>query len=310
MTVGSKDQTVDFNGRIDWIELVVGFACNCRCRVCSAGAQDQTSRLDRADLEAWLDRGFGWGAKRVWFGGGEPSLHPDLAPAIAFGRALGYQTTRLQTNGLRLAYPAFIERLVESGLTEVSFSIKGGQAATHDAMTQVPGAFDLLRKATDFAVDAGLRVEADVLISKTSLSELELIVEGFADLGVEAFTFWVTSSHASQSHVKDQVPRLDALAEPLGQALDAARRAGVQASSLHTPPCVLAPADRAAYRHAGSYRLLVVVPGGQPFMAEHSPMEGGMYLPECERCSARKSCLGLRQDYLALHGPAGFVPLD
>jgi len=52
-----------------------------------------------------------------------------------------------------------------------------------------------------------------------------------------------------------------------------------------------------------------VVPEGQPFMAEDSPIEGGVYLEGCASCAARPDCLGLRADYLAARGEHEFVPI-
>ena len=42
---------------------------------------------------------------------------------------------------------------------------------------------------------------------------------------------------------------------------------------------------------------------------ETSPMEGGRYLPGCAACAERARCSGLRDDYLAVHGGAEFVPI-
>jgi hypothetical protein len=78
---------------------------------------------------------------------------------------------------------------------------------------------------------------------------------------------------------------------------------------LHTPPCVLPGSHRDRYRHSGHFRLLVATPGGQRFMTEASPMEGGVFLPACNSCQARVDCLGLRADYLDLHGSDGIEPI-
>jgi hypothetical protein len=148
------------------------------------------------------------------------------------------------------------------------------------------------------------------LITSASLPRLARIVETFSDLGVRAFLFWLFSRDGfAGDELRELLPDLREVAPHLEAAFDAARARRVAAYSLHTPPCVLGARYRKFYRHSGTLRVLVVPPGGPPFMAEESPMEGGAYVPGCARCVERKRCLGPRADYLAVHGAAAFVPL-
>ena len=177
-------------------------------------------------------------------------------------------------------------------------------------MTRNPRAFELMTRAAANLVGLGARVEADVLITTGSMEDLSGIVERLAGLGVSALTFWLVSLHGlSESDCARWLPSLSDLAPHLELAFDRARALGLEATSLHTPPCVLSPPYRRFYRHAGDYRLLVVVPGGEPFMAEESPMEGGVYPQACQGCGLRADCLGLRADYLSVHGDAGIEPI-
>jgi hypothetical protein len=109
--------------------------------------------------------------------------------------------------------------------------------------------------------------------------------------------------------IEDLLPRMTDLMPHLESAFAAAERAGVEATSLHTPPCVLKPEHRKRYVHAGTWKLSVITPGSQPFAAEESPIEGGVYLEGCAGCAMRPECLGLRKDYLDLFGPDEFSPV-
>ncbi|HOX44673.1 MAG TPA: radical SAM protein [Myxococcota bacterium] len=295
----------------EWIELVMGFQCNCRCSVCPGSQLSEHRRMSRSEVFDWLERSRREGASGVWFGGGEPSLHPDLVAGLERARALGFPRRRVQTNALRFAYPAFTARTVAAGLSEVSVSLKGGRAETHEAVSRTPGSFALLSQGVRNLVSAGARVEADLLLTRPMLPELEEAVSRFAGLGVKAFHLWLLSLHglAHSSRAQALLPTFAELAPCLQRAGARADELGVELSSLHTPPCSLLPADRGRYRPASTWRLRVALPGGESFMAEESPMEGGHYLPDCARCSARPTCLGLRGDYLAVHGRAGLAPL-
>lgn len=299
-------------GRIDWIELVTGFACNCRCRVCSSGFLDPATRLDEPELAAWLERGRRLGATGVWLGGGEPTLHDGLERTVDRARSLGYRRVRLQSNGLRLAYPAYVETLQRAGLTEVALSVKGWDARSHDDLVRRTGAWELLGRAIHNVRAAGLRLEADVLLTAPLLPRLAGLMDELAERGFAGLTFWLVSLHGlpPEAALPRLVPPLAGLRAPLHKAFARAAARGLDATTLHTPPCALEPEDRHRYVHSGTYRLLVVVPGNPPFLAEESPMEGGEYPPGlCPDCAARKDCLGLRADQLRLHGTARLRPL-
>jgi hypothetical protein len=296
---------------MDWIEIVVGFGCNCRCRVCPSASQAHVPDMTAEEIAGWLEQSRERGAKHVWFGGGEPTLHPDLIRSIELARELGYQRIRIQTNGIRFAYAPFAKRCLEAGANEFSLSIKGGDAIVSGQITQNPDAFGHLLQGAKNLVEAGGRVEGDILITTPALPGLAGAVERFAALGLCRFTFWLASRFGMEDQgIDDLLPRMTDLLPHLDSAFQAADRAGVEATTLHTPPCVLKPEHRGRYVHAGTWKLSVVTPGSQPFAAEESPFEGGVYLEGCAECDLRSGCLGLRRDYLDLFGPEEFLPIS
>ncbi len=260
-----------------------------------------------------LDDHLAWarseGAVGAWFGGGEPSLHPDLVWAIGRARARGFDQVRLQTNGMRLAYAKFARRCAGAGLDQVGLSVKGARAPTHDRITRTPGGFELMRQAVGHLIALGVQVEAEVLVTRHNLDELKACVDVFGALGVERFSFWLVSLHGLPASAAGALPSLSEVRPHLQAALTAAAAAGLDATSLHTPPCALDPQHRAAYRHSGGWQLTVVLPDGRSFPAEESPMEGGRYPACCDGCRARPDCLGLRADYLQIHGTSGLEPI-
>jgi len=292
---------------IDWIEIVPGFTCNCRCRVCPSTSQPP-GWMEPAEVERLLELARARGAGGVWFGGGEPTLYPHLAQLLARARLMGFTRLRLQSNGLRLAYPAFSRALQVAGLTEVSFALMGASAASHDHLTRRPGSFQLLQQGLANCRQLGLKLEADVLVTERSLPELARLIERFHSRGIDGFTFWWTSLHGLPA-TEEQVALMPSFSRGIDYLVDAFRKAeqlGVRVASLHTPPCLLPERYRAYYRPASSYRLLVATPGGTPFPAEDSPMEGGVRTAACRSCSQVDHCLGARRDYLERFGEEEF----
>jgi MoaA/NifB/PqqE/SkfB family radical SAM enzyme len=292
-----------------WIELILGFECNCRCMVCPSSSQDGT-RMTSGEILGWLEHGRKQGARGVWFGGGEPTLHPDLVPSIEAARAMEYDNIRIQSNGIRFAYRPFTERCLRAGANQFAVSVKGVDPKKHDAVTRNPGAFGHMTDGIHHLAALGAIVEADVLVTRQSAEDLPAIIREFSARGVSRFTFWLFSTHGQDAEqMRGFLPRLTTLKPYLEEAFQEADRLRVEALTLHTPPCVLSPAHRNRYVHSGTWELLVVPPGQEPFMAEKSPMEGGAYLESCSGCRVRPDCLGPRADYLSAFGPDEFLPL-
>lgn len=295
--------------RLEWVELVLGFSCNCRCVACPSWRVSQ-AEMSALEALAVLRLGHSRGATSLWLSGGEPTMYPALGGLLAHARAIGYRSIRLQTNGLRLAQVEFSDHLVEQGVTHVAVSLFGVGSTGHDQFTRRPGAYDLVLKALENLSGSGVVVEADVLVTNDSMKSLAEMVRIFVPRGVTRFWFWLISVHGIDTPKLDfLVPELGRAGQHIAAACEVATELGVEAWTLHTPPCALPTHCRDRYRHAGHWKLLVATPGGQKFMADQSPMEGGVFLPGCDFCEARPICIGLRADYLAVHGPGHIVPI-
>ena len=294
-----------------WLEITPDYRCNNRCVGCFSVKDDGPS-MSTQEAFAALARARAGGAECLWLGGGEPTLRPDLLAIVRAARRLGYSRVLLQTNGMRLAYPAYTRALADAGVTEVGFSLKGWRKETHDRLTRTPGCHDLLLRGIAEARAAGLSLEGDVLVYRSNLAELCDVVRGYHGLGLSRFRLWLLSVAASGAEPRElagEVPRISELVKEIvrARALGLSERRDFL-TSLHTPPCTVPASHRACLFHAASFDLVVSNQGGDEFRLEQSPIEGGSYLERCQSCRLRAHCGGPRADYVALHGDAEFVP--
>jgi MoaA/NifB/PqqE/SkfB family radical SAM enzyme len=293
-----------------WLEISADYRCNCRCVGCHS-ARGEDSSMSTREVLGILDRGRREGATCLWLGGGEPTLRPDLPKIIGAARRKGYSTVKLQTNGLLLSYPAFTRRLVRAGLTEVNFSLKGPTAAVHDAHTRTPGGFALMLRGIAEVRGHGLDMQGDVLLTRHGLDKLPATIRFFTERGLSRFNVWLFCAVGREDGRYDRlVPRITDAVRAVVAAMDlklSRRRDFI--TSVHTPPCTVPRSHRACLFHAADLQMLVTNPGGWTFRVEESPIEGGLYLEGCAKCSARRRCDGLRRDYLRIYGDEEFVPL-
>jgi len=116
----------------------LGTACNNGCRACPPA--DGSPAPDGAALLARLERVARAGAAAVRLGGGEPTLHPQLAAVLQRAAALGLRAT-LCTNARLLAYPQALARLAPAPPARLVVALHGPDARRHDTATRVDGSF-------------------------------------------------------------------------------------------------------------------------------------------------------------------------
>ncbi len=306
---------VAFAGR-RWLELALDYRCNLRCLGCHA-CHDTGERLTSSEALALLRSGRARGIQSLWLGGGEPTLRDDLLSLVRAARELGYAPISLQTNGMRLAYADYRAAVVRAGVTEVRFNVKSHRAEVHDRLSGGAPCHALLLDALAGLAGTGVRIAADILLTRATGADLPETVAFFASRGVESFLLWLLSAadtpgeHGDEgAGVAAEVPRIGDLVPSLAAARAQAERAGVELASLHTPPCTLPTELRDLFTPSTALSLVVVGPDRRPFALESSPFEGGAYLEGCARCTQRSACGGPRADYLRLHGAGEFVPVD
>jgi MoaA/NifB/PqqE/SkfB family radical SAM enzyme len=291
-----------------WLELTPDYRCNQRCLGCAVTGEEGPSRTSRELVQALID-GRRQGITQLWIGGGEPTLRRDLLPLIREARTRGYARIRLQTNAAMLAYPEVATRLAAAGVTEISVSIKGADATSHDRMARSEGSFDLLMRGIANARASGLEVEGDVLLYRSTTSELPEVVRVFFAQGVKRFRVWTMAPDASDAEALREEPRLSEVAAAVRAACDLGLSEDPEhIVSLHTPPCFLRGDAARARFFAPELGLLVHDASGRRFRLEDSAMEGGAFPPRCEGCALRSRCGGMRADYLARHGDTELQP--
>lgn len=167
--------------------LIVSGGCDTDCIFCLRNEIRRRkpapvpARVDFEALDAFLRASLLMRVAWLEIGGDEPTwLEPGLLEAvIRRGRALGFRSVRMVTNGVRLGQEkGALERFLDWGATEFALPLYGADARTHDAITQRPGSFE----ATTKAVAAIARTEGRALLHTVVLRQNERQLEAMASL--------------------------------------------------------------------------------------------------------------------------------
>ena len=290
------------------LHLITSRQCNNNCLFC-LDDREARPQLDWPEAEAQLRVNRHLGS--VLFTCGEPTLHQDLIRLIALARELGYGEILLVTNGRRLAYRDYAERLLAAGLTGVTFTIHGPDARTHDRLVRTPGAFEQawqgLRNLADLRRDgAALRLTTSSVVQKGNLAHLTELLERLCEIAPDTAVLNVVQPLGlAAEHLEAVVVRYEAVTSALRPALlrDAAWPFEVVVEGL--PHCV-APDLR---RFMGQREQIVMrdQDNQDRQLARHRDQRLG---EPCGCCGAAAACGGVFEAYAERYGWDEFAPLD
>lgn len=172
-------------------ELLLGDSCNAKCLFCCAkNLQDKAHWLSVEEVKKRLSVWAKEGAWLITFSGGEVTLYPWLEEISSFAKECGFKSVQLLTNGLKLKDYAYVQKLAASGVDEVKISLHGANAATHDYLMQVKGAFNNALLAVENLNKAGIKASFNFAITAKNYRQMPLFAKlAGTRLGVTGFCF-------------------------------------------------------------------------------------------------------------------------
>lgn len=179
-------KTVSFTRRSANVFFHLLTACNLRCRHCYINPdQHGQNTLDIATIERWLTLfARRHPAANLILLGGEPTLHPDLAAAVATARELGYASITIDTNGY--LFHDILERVTPEMVDFFSFSLDGPTAAVNDPL-RGSGSFDVCTRGVQAAKQRGFAVSLIYTVSRANIDHLHHMPQLLERLGVDRF---------------------------------------------------------------------------------------------------------------------------
>lgn len=287
--------------------LDVGRPCNAACVYCSVPPHGDTEGF--TPLSRFIDvvkAGRAAGCVRGILVGGEPTIYPDLWSLLEMLGDAGFAPGHVvMTNGLKLADPGFVQRLVEAGVHTAHLSVDTADEATYDRLGRTRGQFARQRAGLRNALaHPSLQAYVYTVVTRwnapTLAGHLTALAELCASLG------------------RPPPAVVLAFAKPLGDAL------------THADALLLAPAERveiarSLVAHGRSLGIEVGLRNLQPCLApELSARVVDLYLEDlsvdlrsrarlpyahdteylthvdgCARCPHRAACGGVYRDELA-----------
>ena len=280
----------------DYVELTMHFKCNLKCQHCMIeGTMDwlqpesmsSFQEVLAANREQQLWRG-------IIFTGSEVTLRRDLTELARMARDHGFSHVRIQTHGMKLANETYLQELVDAGIDEYFVSITAADAATHDAITQVPGSFDRTMRGLENLEHHDVATMTNTVITRLSYQQLPALVDRVGHLKrLKRMDFW---NYWPMRETDDKdliVSHLD-VRPYLRDAIAGARERGITLEIKNFPECLLG--DDREYLNNDQPELII----DPEFWPEF--MRNGFHQCAHRSYCGAKRCLGLNTAYIEKFG--------
>lgn len=280
--------------------IKVGYACNEHCTFCHTQELREIQGTS-ADVERKIDRAKALGHTMVVLSGGEPTIRPELmqwaARIAAHGMDLG-----LVTNGLVLAYPEIVERLLATRLRYVYMSLHAGEADVHDRVVRAES-FATAVRALDNLQGRGLQLTINCVVTRGNLGHLRSLVDVIAPRTDAVLKFSAVEPKGGALRLRELVvPRIaDAAAAVLDALTYASAVMPGRVRHGGFPLCLL-PGFEDRYDDLRTHAYWTMVETDEP---DYFPVDDRNKLhpsPTCDDCRLRGPCPGLFRAYHERHG--------
>jgi len=224
------------------LTMALNYTCNSGCTFCfiepelSMRLQDTTrDYLERVFAENAATGAF----ERIIFSGAEATLRPDLAEIVSSARARGgFQQVRIQTNARRLKDAAYLETLLDAGLTEFFVSIHAPTEALDATLTRRPKSFGEMRKGIANVLDAGARLISNTCVTADNYAVLPELADFLLSEGIRESELWNFVEFGDVGQVSSHIPFGKSI-PPLLEATERLKAGGSRVTLSWWPACLL-----------------------------------------------------------------------
>jgi len=177
MKIDARTQKI-FDGRIKQVFVYITSRCQLRCKQClyKPLLDNKSTDIPYPVLMELLSLFYSYGARKLSFLGGEPTLYHDIENDKYFGdvimqsKALGYQLIRADTNGQMET--EFLQGTGISLLDEITFSLDGHNAELNDAVRGKGTYINCIKNISE-AVRLGYNVQITSCVHKKTCPTVE-----------------------------------------------------------------------------------------------------------------------------------------
>jgi len=248
-------------------------SCNLSCAHCRASSErgPYAGELDTVACLRLIDEIAAAGTPVIILTGGEPLLRPDVFQIASYGNLRGLRMV-MATNGT-LVVPEAVEKMIAAGIRRVSVSIDGPDAASHDALRRVPGAFAGAITGIETMKKGGMEFQVNTTVTRANLGRLAEIHEIAVGLGAAAHHIFLLVPTGRGKEMEGEEISAEQYEKTLEWFYERGRESRIQVKATCAPHYFRVERQRRAKAPEAAD---AGVPAGHPFTASTRGCLGGV----------------------------------
>jgi heme b synthase len=210
-------------------------SCNLACRHCRAEAHPDAypGELSTEEAKKLIESFTECGDPIIILTGGEPLLRPDVFELAEHARAVGLRCV-MAPNGT-LIDAAAARNIRSSGIARCSVSLDGADAASHDSLRGVPGAFDAALRGIEHLKAGGVEFQINSTVTKSNLHSFRDIFTLARSLGAAAWHIFLLVPMGRAAQLGEEVISAAEYEETLNWFYDFRKSAGMSLKATCAP---------------------------------------------------------------------------
>jgi heme b synthase len=210
-------------------------SCNLACRHCRAEAHPEAypGELSTEEAKALIESFTECGNPIIILTGGEPLLRADVFALAEHARAVGLRCVMAPNGTLVDAEAA--RKIRAAGIARCSVSLDGADAASHDALRGVPGAFDAALRGIEHLKAQGVEFQINSTVTKSNLHSFRDIFALARSLGAAAWHIFLLVPTGRAAQLGEEVITAAEYEETLNWFYDFRKSAGMSLKATCAP---------------------------------------------------------------------------
>ena len=281
-----------------WAAICLGGTCNNNCIFCYTHWIKDVPDFETNQIKNIIEKLADIRTiKTLVFTGGEPTIRPDLVSLFLYANQVGFQDIELQTNGRELRKMNIVENLAKYGLRRVLLSLHGHDERVHDNISGIPGSYQEAIQGLHNLSQYSIEPVINTVICRANYTTLIEIVQSIDQLMDHnrriRFSYPIIEG-AAFDHVDDIIVSYPELSPILSQAIQLAKKLGIEIELANMPLCICGP----CFTTYDRIKLSEFVVASPFYKYNISRGEKSVKLNGCSQCSKNWLCPGIQVEYL------------
>lgn len=309
---------INSSKKINKLESLIIFKCNCNCIMCSVGMminrsseEDYSINKSFSDVVKDINKAKDLGVQIFAISGGEPTLRKDLLDIVKYAKSVGIPEIEIQSNGRMYFYKEYCQELINAGVNIFVISLHSHKSDIHDKMMGVPGTYQQVIQGIKNLNELGQIPKINLVLSMFNYKYVEdfikFLINNFKIQEIR-FIMGMVEGNALKAP-KKIIAKMSSVSPYLCKAISLADKSGIGCYVYNMVPCLM-PGFEKYVNDLLNVSSDTILSGPEfEINLDNARKKKKIKIKTCEECKYNNVCYGLWRSYANVFGLSELKPI-